>query len=99
MSARASESRVRLAVLRSGVESAARARLDESRARAAVAAASLDALSPLAVLGRGYALAEDGRGAILRGARTVEVGDAVRVRLSEGVLRCRVEGVEGVEKE
>lgn len=99
MSARASASRVRLAVLRAGVESAARARLDESRARVAVAAASLDALSPLAVLGRGYALAEDGRGAIVREARAVGVGDAVRVRLAEGALRCRVEGVEGVEKE
>ena len=94
MSARASASRVRLAVLRSGVKAAARARLDEARSRAAVAAASLDALSPLAVLKRGYAVAENRRGVLLRDAREVRAGDSVRLRLAAGALRCRVEEVE-----
>jgi exodeoxyribonuclease VII large subunit len=68
--------------------------LDESRARLAVAVASLDALSPLAVLKRGYALAQDERGVLLRDARLVREGDPLRVRLSEGVLYCRVEKAE-----
>ena len=51
----------------------------------------------LAVLGRGYALATDGRGGVLRSARAVAEGEAVRVRLAEGSLRCRVEEVEGSE--
>jgi exodeoxyribonuclease VII large subunit len=98
MSARASASRVRLAVLRSGAEAALHARLEGAWSSAAVAAASLDALSPLAVLGRGYALAEDAGGTILRASSRVRVGEEVRVRLSEGALRCRVEEVEGVDK-
>ena len=44
----------------------------------------LDALSPLKVLGRGYAIAQRGDGVVVRRARDVGVGDEVRVRLSEG---------------
>jgi exodeoxyribonuclease VII large subunit len=97
MSAAASRSRVRLALQGASLESAARARLDEARSRLAVAAVALDAMSPLAVLGRGYALAEDSRGGILRDSSSVEEGERVRVRLSRGALRCRVEEVEGEE--
>lgn len=95
MTAAASRSRVRLTAAGAGLESASRARLEETRTRLAVAAASLDALSPLAVLGRGYALALGERGEILRAASAVGAGERVRVRLAEGALRCRVEEVEG----
>jgi exodeoxyribonuclease VII large subunit len=98
MAAAASRSRVRLTLEGAALEAAASARLDDSRSRLAVAAASLDAMSPLAVLGRGYALAQDARGKLLRSSRTVSVGERVRVRLSEGALRCRVEEVEGAEE-
>jgi exodeoxyribonuclease VII large subunit len=54
-------------------------------------AARHDALSPLAVLGRGYAVCWDGeRRAILREASAVSRGDAVRVTLHRGELRCVV---------
>jgi exodeoxyribonuclease VII large subunit len=46
-------------------------------------------------LGRGYALAEDERGRLLRSSGGVAAGEGVRVRLAEGSLRCRVEEVEG----
>jgi exodeoxyribonuclease VII large subunit len=95
MAASASRTRVRLAVGGAALETAARARLDDARRRLGLAAASLDAMSPLAVLGRGYALATDARGRVLRSARGVREGESVRVRLAEGSLRCRVEGAEG----
>src|SRR6185369_2273962 len=95
MAAAASRSRVRLALQGASIETAARARLDEARTRLAVAAVALDAMSPLAVLGRGYALASDARGLVLRDASNVEEGERVRVRLSRGALLCRVEEVEG----
>ena len=97
MAASASRTRVRLAVGGAALETAARARLDDARGRLGLAVASLDAMSPLAVLGRGYALATGARGEMLRSARGVKEGETVRVRLAEGSLRCRVEEAEWVE--
>lgn len=54
-------------------------------------AASLDALSPLEVLGRGYAIARGGDGTVITSAKQVAVGDALDLRLREGTLACRVE--------
>ena len=68
--------------------------LQQARERLGLAAASLDALSPLAVLQRGYAIAQDKSGALLRDAKSVAVGDEVRVRLVKGRLNTRVESVE-----
>ncbi len=54
-------------------------------------AARLDALSPLAVLGRGYAVCWDAaRDAIVVDAATVEPGAGVRVTLHRGELACVV---------
>lgn len=53
-------------------------------------AASLDALSPLKVLGRGYALAQTADGTVLRSAGQVETGETVHLRLAEGGLVCQV---------
>ena len=63
---------------------------DREKGRLAAAAASLDALSPLRVLGRGYALAQTAKGEVLRSASQVEAGEKVRLRLSEGRLTCVV---------
>jgi exodeoxyribonuclease VII large subunit len=58
--------------------------------------ARLDALSPLAVLARGYGLVYGPGGELLRDAGTVEVDDPLQVRLQRGRLRCRVTEVEDV---
>ena len=57
--------------------------------RLRVSAGKLDAISPLKVLARGYAIAES-RGKILFRASQVKEGDIVRVRLSEGEINCEV---------
>ena len=54
------------------------------------AAASLDALSPLAVLGRGYAIAQGAAGAAVRDAAEVTPGDIVNVRVHRGTFTARV---------
>jgi exodeoxyribonuclease VII large subunit len=69
-------------------------KLQEGRERLGLAAASLDALSPLGVLQRGYAIAQDASGKLLRDASSIEPGDAVRVRLAKGKLNARVETIE-----
>jgi len=64
---------------------------ERARARLGEGAARLDALSPLAVLRRGYAMAtrvDDGR--LLHRAADVTTGDAIRVVLGEGGLQATV---------
>ena len=58
--------------------------LGRHRQQFAALAASLNALSPLAVLGRGYAVARDEAGTILKSWRETGPGDRVTVTLGEG---------------
>ena len=63
-----------------------------AEARVRELAGRLDALSPLAVLGRGYAVCwNEPRTSIIRSSTAVRPGDAVRVTLAEGEIGCRVE--------
>jgi exodeoxyribonuclease VII large subunit len=63
----------------------------EGRGKLAAQAARLDSLSPLAVLGRGYALVRRGAdGAIVRRAEDVAEGESLAVRLAEIELDATV---------
>ena len=53
-------------------------------------AASLDALSPLKVLGRGYAMVQTESGQVVKTSEQVSPGDGLWVRLGQGTLRCTV---------
>ena len=96
LGARVASARARFSVLCAARDAAIKTRLDDEREQLVVAVAQLDAMSPLAVLKRGYALAQDERGRLLRDARRARRGDAVRLQLAEGVLRCRVEETENL---
>jgi exodeoxyribonuclease VII large subunit len=62
-------------------------------ARFRTLAGRLDTLSPLAVLGRGYAVCwNDDRSAIVRSAASVTPGDRVHVRVASGEIDCTVAG-------
>ncbi len=54
-------------------------------------AAALDALSPLKVLARGYAVPSDRDGRVIKSADDAEIGESIDLTLSDGSLRCRVE--------
>jgi exodeoxyribonuclease VII large subunit len=67
-------------------------RLQRARGSLAASAAALEALSPLGVLGRGYAVVTRSRdGALVRAARDVRAGDEVDVCLERGRLGCTVD--------
>lgn len=55
-------------------------------------AATLDALSPLKVLGRGYAIARDEAGHVVTDASSLAVGDSVSVRVGVGSFEASVTG-------
>jgi exodeoxyribonuclease VII large subunit len=76
-----------------GLISAVKALLHRERGRFEVAAGKLDALSPLSILQRGFALCRDVRGNVIKNASNVNRGDTVQVTLASGGLDCRVEGI------
>lgn len=56
-------------------------------------AVALDALSPLKVLARGYAVARDEAGNILKNAADTQQGAQIRVTLGNGALDCTVDRI------
>ena len=56
-------------------------------------AAALDAMSPLRVLTRGYAVASDEKGRIVSSVKTIGAGARLRLKLSDGSADCRVESI------
>jgi exodeoxyribonuclease VII large subunit len=66
-------------------------RMERNRHRLASLAGRLDALSPLAVLSRGYAIARGEDGRVIKEAGAVAIGAPVTVMLHKGELRVRVE--------
>jgi exodeoxyribonuclease VII large subunit len=87
------ETQTKLKHLRGGLHAAIRARTALDHQRLGRYAAQLEALSPLAVLGRGYSLGWDSKGNLLREASQAQKGDEVRLTLHRGELDCRVERV------
>lgn len=69
---------------------AARQVVEKDGRRFAQLAAKLDAMSPLKVLSRGYAMAQNEEGVVLRDAAQVKEGEHIRVRLGCGSLDCTV---------
>ena len=73
--------------------------LDRSRYKLAGIASSLDAMSPLKVIGRGYSLTTDDSGNIVRDTKDVKVGDSVHIMLSNGNIHATVMELEEVANE
>lgn len=67
------------------------AALSGEKERLARLAAGLDAMSPLKVLGRGYAIARKEDGGVVRFRSDTAPGDRLELRVSDGSIRCRVE--------
>ena len=83
--------RMELDMQRSRLLAAQEQRVMERKHALVRAAASMDALSPLKVLGRGYAIAEGSDGAALRSVAEAPPGSRIGVRLRDGRLDCLVE--------
>lgn len=69
--------------------------VESNKMNFAALAGKLDALSPLGVISRGYALAEH-NGSVLTSVKNVSVNDEISVRLSDGVIKTKVIGIDEV---
>ena len=86
----ASSQRVRLTTLSSALPGAAQHVLAKRRKQLETLAAALDALSPLKVLSRGYAIARQGDGTVVASVRDVHAGDKLSLTLTDGSVDCQV---------
>jgi exodeoxyribonuclease VII large subunit len=80
-----------LAAQTAAMSSAMRTSLLRQRSRIEQLEHQLRALSPVAILDRGYALIFDSSGKLVKNAAQVEVGDEISARLAMGALSARVE--------
>lgn len=64
--------------------------LHRHRQRFVAATAKLDAMSPLKVLTRGYAMVQNGEHAVVRSVKQTHPGDLLSISLSDGVLTATV---------
>jgi exodeoxyribonuclease VII large subunit len=95
------DARRRLAAVRQGLQAqvanlaaAMHTRLLELRGALDRQNASLGALSPVAILNRGYALVFDAKGELVKDAAKLKAGEEVSARLARGRIRARVTATE-----
>lgn len=65
-------------------------RLSSHRQQLQGLAATLNAVSPLNTLARGYSISKNERGQVISSIASVAIGDAIDVRVSDGTLGCEV---------
>jgi exodeoxyribonuclease VII large subunit len=81
--------------MRESMQRALRSALRERALRVEALGAQLGQLNPEAVLGRGYAIVRDARGAIVTDAAALCAGEPIEVKVAAGAVAARVEAVRG----
>jgi len=84
------QSRERVDQLRQRLEAAQQRKLQQERQTLQGIARELNAVSPLAVLGRGYSILQDDSGQVVRAASQTQPGQTLTARLGEGRLKLEV---------
>lgn len=82
----------RLASLKAGLGESQKARLERLELKVASAIREAQALDPAAVLSRGYAIAFDSNGKIIRTPGDTAIGDDIEIRLAKGGILASVTG-------
>ncbi len=67
------------------------------KTQTSMVAARLHDLSPLAILGRGYAITRDEAGRVVKSIKQVQTGDHIDVSVSDGDVACTVEQTRRIE--
>ena len=91
--------RIQLDSLHKNLAAAGASMLDQKKKAFIRLASGLDAMSPLKVLGRGYSVARDQSGAVLRSVKSLKQGDEIRLTMEDGTVYSTVDRVEGTANE
>jgi exodeoxyribonuclease VII large subunit len=81
----------RLQIARTAMSASLTRKLERLRSRLAVTVRTLDAVSPLATLQRGYAIVTDASGHVVTESSKVGAGDRIVARVAQGAIEARVE--------
>lgn len=87
------EIRLRLANLHHANSQAIFNKLESGKQQLSGLSRTLDSVSPLATLGRGYAIAQTKDGQVIRKASDVKVNDKLTAQLGKGRIDCLVESI------
>lgn len=79
-----------LELLKNRMITAQNQQIHRNKQRFVAQTSKLDAMSPLKVLSRGYAMAQTADGALLRSVQQTEPGDTVHISLADGSLEASV---------
>ncbi len=72
--------------------------MNRYRQRYAVACSKMDAVSPLAILSRGFSISETAEGQVLKAVSQVKAGQLLRTRLQDGWVESEVTTVKKIRK-
>jgi len=89
---RVQSQRVRLEAARRTLYAGIRGNISEAQRRFELAGRTLNAVSPLATLDRGYAIVADAAGKVVRSAASLAPGDRIEARLARGRFDATVTG-------
>ncbi len=87
------EKQMRLDELAVRMHSAGQVLLDRKKQGLAASIGKLEALSPLAVLQRGYAVAQNADGEVTTSAAAFDAGDKITVRFADGAVDATVDSI------
>ena len=90
LSSKLGSARTRLELLDQTQRNAVRRAVETNSERLALGMRSLDTMSPLAVMQRGYSITQKSSGEIVRDAASVKTGDEIDIRLGKGSLKAEV---------
>lgn len=87
------EKQMRLDELAVRMHTAGQVLLDRKKQGLAASVGKLEALSPLAVLQRGYAVAQNADGEVTTSAAAFDAGDRIKVRFADGAVDATVDAI------
>ena len=90
LASKLSEQKTRFAVFREKQNAAIKNVFDEADEKLKISMASLDALSPLSVLNRGFSITKNEKDEILRDAEKIKAGEKVKIKLARGKIEAEV---------